>query len=46
MNMTSKERVSRMYAHKEADRIPIIDSSWKEHFIVGIRKECKARMLK
>ena len=26
--MTSKERFARMYAHKEADRIPIIDSPW------------------
>lgn len=28
MNMTSKERFARMYAHKEADRVPIIDSPW------------------
>lgn len=27
--MTSKERFSHMYAHREADRIPIIDSFWK-----------------
>jgi uroporphyrinogen decarboxylase len=26
--MTSHERFSRMYAHQEADRIPIIDSPW------------------
>jgi uroporphyrinogen decarboxylase len=26
--MTSKERFQRMYAHKEADRIPIIDDPW------------------
>lgn len=26
--MTSKERFARMYAHKEADRVPIIDSPW------------------
>lgn len=26
--MTSKERFLRMYAHQEADRIPIIDSPW------------------
>jgi len=26
--MTSHERFSRMYAHKEADRIPIIDGPW------------------
>lgn len=26
--MTSKERISRMYEHKEADRIPIADSPW------------------
>ncbi len=26
--MTSKERISRMYAHKEADRVPIVDIAW------------------
>jgi len=26
--MTSKERFSRMFAHREADRIPIVDSPW------------------
>jgi len=26
--MTSKERFSRMYEHKEADRVPIIDGPW------------------
>ena len=26
--MTSHERFSRMFAHKEADRIPIIDGPW------------------
>jgi Uroporphyrinogen-III decarboxylase len=26
--MTSKERFARMYAHKEADRVPIIDGPW------------------
>ena len=26
--MTSKERFMRMYEHREADRIPIIDSPW------------------
>ena len=26
--MTVKERFARMYAHKEADRVPIIDSPW------------------
>jgi len=26
--MTSRERFSRMYEHREADRIPIIDSPW------------------
>ena len=26
--MTSRERFARMFAHKEADRIPIIDSPW------------------
>lgn len=26
--MTSRERIARMYAHQEADRIPIIDSPW------------------
>lgn len=28
--MTSKERFLRMYAHREADRVPILDSPWKE----------------
>ncbi|MEK7447865.1 MAG: uroporphyrinogen decarboxylase family protein [Planctomycetota bacterium] len=27
--MTSKERFTRMFDHREADRIPIIDSPWK-----------------
>lgn len=26
--MTSKERFSRMFQHKEADRVPIFDSPW------------------
>lgn len=26
--MTSRERFARMFAHKEADRVPIIDSPW------------------
>lgn len=26
--MTSKERFARMFAHREADRVPIIDSPW------------------
>ncbi len=26
--MTTHERLSRMYAHKEADRVPVIDSPW------------------
>ena len=26
--MTSRERFARMYAHEEADRVPIIDSPW------------------
>ncbi|MBR5616154.1 MAG: hypothetical protein IKW66_04975, partial [Clostridia bacterium] len=26
--MTSKERFSRMFEHREADRVPIIDSPW------------------
>ncbi len=30
MAMTTKERILRMYNHKEADRIPIIDSPWSE----------------
>lgn len=29
MEMTTKERFSRMFEHKEADRIPIIDSPWE-----------------
>ena len=28
MEMTSYERFKRMYEHREADRIPIIDSPW------------------
>lgn len=28
MSMTTKERFQRMYEHREADRIPIIDSPW------------------
>lgn len=28
ISMTANERFSRMYAHKDADRIPIIDSPW------------------
>ena len=32
MSMTSKERFRRMYEHKEADRIPIIDSPWAGTF--------------
>lgn len=27
--MTSHERFERMYAHKEADRIPIVDTAWR-----------------
>lgn len=27
--MTSRERFQRMYAHREADRVPIIDSPWE-----------------
>lgn len=27
--MTSRERIARMYAHQEADRVPIIDTPWK-----------------
>ena len=26
--MTTRERFLKMYAHEEADRIPIIDSPW------------------
>lgn len=28
--MTTHERFSRMYAHREADRVPILDSPWPE----------------
>ncbi|MBQ7719811.1 MAG: hypothetical protein IJT56_04425, partial [Clostridia bacterium] len=28
MNMTRHERFKRMYEHREADRVPIIDSPW------------------
>ncbi|MDR1438523.1 MAG: hypothetical protein LBJ10_00465 [Clostridiales bacterium] len=27
--LTSKERISRMYEHREADRVPIVDSPWE-----------------
>lgn len=27
-NLTSKERFTRMYEHREADRVPVIDSPW------------------
>ena len=30
MVMTTKERFSRMYARKEADRVPILDSPWSQ----------------
>ena len=36
--MTSRERFARMYAHKEADRVPIIDSPW-QGTILRWRKE-------
>jgi hypothetical protein len=26
--ITSRERFTRMFAHQEADRIPIIDTAW------------------
>lgn len=29
-DMTTQERIRRMYAHREADRIPIMDSPWPE----------------
>ncbi len=28
--MTSHERFTRMYQHREADRVPVLDSPWKE----------------
>ena len=28
--MTSRERFLRMYRHEEADRVPVLDSPWKE----------------
>jgi uroporphyrinogen decarboxylase len=28
--MTSHERFTRMYQHREADRVPILDSPWSE----------------
>lgn len=28
-NMTSRERFARMYEHRDADRVPIIDSPWR-----------------
>ena len=30
MELTSKERFQRMYEHREADRVPIMDSPWDE----------------
>jgi hypothetical protein len=27
--MTTKERFAWMYAHQEADRVPIVDSPWQ-----------------
>ena len=36
--MTSRERFARMYAHQEADRIPIIDTPW-QGTILRWRKE-------
>jgi uroporphyrinogen decarboxylase len=27
--MTTHERVQRMYEHREADRVPVIDSPWE-----------------
>jgi uroporphyrinogen decarboxylase len=27
--MTTRERFARMYDHREADRIPIVDSPWR-----------------
>ena len=30
MAMTTYERFSRMYAHKDADRVPYLDYPWKE----------------
>ena len=30
--MTTKERFMRMFQHKEADRVPIIDSPWNGTF--------------
>ena len=32
MSMTTKERFLRMYQHREADRVPIIDSPWRGTF--------------
>lgn len=29
MEMTSKERIRRMFAHQEADRIAIVDFPWQ-----------------
>lgn len=37
MSMTTKERFLRMYAHKEADRIPIVDKPWR-----GTRRRWRA----
>ena len=47
MEMTSYERFSRMYQHKEADRIPIIDVPWEGTLLrwqkEGMPKNCDWR---
>jgi hypothetical protein len=39
--MTSHERFSRIYAHKDADRIPISDQPWRGTISAGIVKVCR-----
>lgn len=41
--MTSHERFTRMYQHREADRIPILDSPWKETIDRWVREGMPAR---
>ena len=39
--MTTHERVQRMFEHREADRVPITDDLGRERSADGIVKECR-----
>ncbi|NLB39428.1 MAG: hypothetical protein GX810_09335, partial [Clostridiales bacterium] len=41
--MTSHERFTRMYQHREADRVPILDSPWKETIDRWVREGMPTR---